>query len=89
MHKRIRLPLIVASMISACASGPPPIKAPKLLPPASLTELPAERLPLPQSPGLDDLLQNHIETARQYHRLRQQLRGLVEWMVSTETPSSD
>lgn len=84
MHKRI-LPLLIAIlMISACASGPPPTREPKLLPPASLTELPAQQLPPPQSPSLDDLLQNHIETARLYHRLRQQIKGLVEWLEKTK-----
>ena len=80
MLKRTLLPLIVAWMLTACAAGAPPIAAPALIPPASLTELPPATLPDPVSGQLDDLLANHIETAGLYHRARERFKGLVEWL---------
>lgn len=77
------LPLIAALILTACASGAPPIEAPRLLPPASLMVLPPEELPQPASSNLLDLTENHIETSGMYHRLREQLKGLVEWLEKT------
>lgn len=82
MRQRLLL-LIAALTLTACTSGAPPIGAPRLLPPASLTALPPEELPQPASPALQDLTENHVETAGMYHRLREQLKGLVEWLEKT------
>lgn len=80
MLKRI-LPLLIAvSMMTACASGVPPTTAPRLIPSAYLTELPPEKLPDPKSGHLDDLKDNHIETAGMYHRARERYKGLVDWL---------
>lgn len=83
MLKRTLLPMLVALTMAACAAGAPPIAAPILLPPAHLTEPPPATLPEPTSPHLDDLLENHIETAGIYHRLRERFLGLVEWLEKT------
>lgn len=84
MCKSILIPLIAASMLAACASGPQPMLAPRLLPPASLTQLPSEELPPPTSGRLPDLLANHVETARLYHQLRERFTGLVQWLEATD-----
>lgn len=83
MRRPPLIPLIAAFLLTACASGGPPTPAPELTPPASLTTLPPESLPQPESAHIQDLLENHIEVARLYHRTREQLRGLVEWLEQT------
>lgn len=83
------LPLLIAvSMLTACASGAPPTLEPLLIPPAHLTELPPEELPDPKSGSLDDLKDNHIESAGIYHRARERYKGLVEWMKQTGRQTS-
>lgn len=77
------LPLYAALTLASCASGPPPIAAPRLLPPASLTAPPSATLPEPASPLLPDLLENHIATAGMYHRLRERFNALVQWLETT------
>lgn len=83
MLKRTLLPLIVASMLTACAAGVQPTTAPLLIPPAHLTEPAPETLPEPASGHLDDLLANHIETAGIYHRMRARFQGLIDWLEKT------
>lgn len=77
------LPLIAVLTLAGCASGSPPIAAPRLLPPASLTAPPPETLQEPASPALDDLLKNHIVAAGMYHRLRERFNNLVQWLETT------
>lgn len=74
----------IALMLTACASGPPPMPAstPLLLPPASLTEacLP---LPQPTTGSAQALLENHVETARRYHLCRNRQQDLADWIRVT------
>lgn len=74
----------LASMLTACASGPPPMPAPTpvLLPPASLTEA-CPPLPQPTTGTAQALLQNHIETARLYHLCRNRQQDLADWLRVT------
>lgn len=80
---RLCLAVTAALILSACTAGAPPIAEPRLIPPASLTELPPETLPQPASNSLEDLTTNHIEVAGMYHRLRERFKGLVEWLEVT------
>ncbi|GAB2182656.1 hypothetical protein DLREEDagrD3_28790 [Denitratisoma sp. agr-D3] len=82
MHLRLWL-LIAALTLTACTAGVKPTEAPLLLPPASLTTLPPEELPQPETAGLEDLYINHLRVAGMYHELREQLKGLVEWLEKT------
>lgn len=83
MRKTILTPLLAVSMLTACASGGPPMPAPRLPAPASLSE-PCPDLPQPASGQLPDLLANHVETARRYHLCRERQRGLTEWIEATD-----
>lgn len=83
MRKLIPPLVIAVSILTACTAGAPPIAEPRLEVPASLTAMPPEELPQPASNSPDDLLENHIQTAGLYHQLREQLKGLVEWLEKT------
>lgn len=85
MHKHMPVLLIAAWMLTACAHGPPPTPtpSPKLTAPASLTT-DCPDLPAPGSGKTTDLLSNHVQVAKQYHKCRERLRGLVEWMKETQ-----
>jgi len=83
MRKAILLLTIAASMLTACASGPVPMQAPKLLPPeASRAACPP--LPLLESGALTDLLTNHILTAKAYHQCRDRHQALLDWLEATD-----
>lgn len=84
MHRN--LPLLIAALIlTACTAGVKPTAAPSpdLYPPAYLTALPPEDLPQPETGSLDDLTENHTEVAGMYHALREQMKGLVDWLEKT------
>lgn len=80
MRKTTPCLLIAALMLSACASGGMPIAAPEFQVPASLAHSGPETLPDPGSNQPDALLQNHVETTGQYHRLRERHQGLLQWL---------
>lgn len=87
MHKHILLLLIAASMLTACASGvkPMPTPMPQLIlrPAATLTQA-CPDLPQPKSGKTQDLLANHVQVAKQYHKCQQNHQGLVDWLERTE-----
>lgn len=80
MRKTTPCLLIAALMLSACASGGMPIAAPEFQVPASLANSGPETLPDPSSNQPDALLQNHVESAGEYHRLRERHQGLLQWL---------
>lgn len=83
MRKPILLLTIVVSILTACASGPAPMPAPKLMPPeSSLVVCPP--LPPPSSGALTDLLTNHILTAKAYHQCRDLHQALIDWLEATD-----
>jgi len=70
--------LIAASMLTACASGTPPMVAvPSLKPPASLMTK-CKTLPMATGAALRDLVANHIEVARQYYDCADKHNALVD-----------
>jgi hypothetical protein len=78
--------MIAALMLTACASGAPPMQIPTLDPQASdLALCPA--LPMPQSGAMTDLLDNHIAVAKAYHQCKDRHQGLVEWLEKTRGPT--
>lgn len=84
MNKAI-LPLLVAAlMLTGCASGAPPMPAPNLTTPASLTQACPKELPQPASGKEPDLLANHTMAARIYHKCRKTFLGLVKWKEVTD-----
>lgn len=83
MRKPILWLTLAASMLTACASGPVPMQAPKLLPPATHLE-PCPPLSPPESGALTDLLTNHILTAKAYHQCRDRHQALLDWLEATD-----
>lgn len=82
MRKPNPLPMIAALMMSACASGAPPMPTPTLNPPvADMTDCPP--LEQPASGRMQDLLANHVATAQEYHLCRAHHQGLVQWLRAT------
>lgn len=72
--------ILVAWMLTGCASGPQPMLAPsppRLAPPNLTT--PCQELAQPSSGQLMELLANHIEVAQQYQLCRERHRALSEW----------
>ena len=82
MRKTAPLLLIAASMLTACASGAPPMPIPKLHPPAAEMQ-DCSPLEQPASGRMQDLLANHVATAREYHLCRANHQGLVDWLKAT------
>lgn len=84
MRKSILSLPIAALLLTACAHGvqPTPTPKPKLIPPASQTKDCGE-LPQPASGKTQDLLSNHVDVTKMYHKCRDQLRALAEWMETT------
>ncbi|MFZ5483502.1 MAG: Rz1-like lysis system protein LysC [Pseudomonadota bacterium] len=73
------LPLIaLASMLTACASGPPPTPTTGRSPPPHLV-IPCPALPAPASGRAGDLLANHVMTMRAYHTCLDRHKTLSEW----------
>lgn len=74
--------LIAAScLLSACASGPPPMLArPIPVPPPPNVTAPPLPLPPPASGRMADLEANHREVARLYHQLASQTCRLLLWL---------
>lgn len=83
MRNKILL-LSAALILTACASGVMRTPAPILTPPEEDMR-PCPPLPLPTSPQINDLLTNHIEVAKAYHRCRDRHQGLIDWMEATST----
>lgn len=83
MRKAILLLTIAASMLTACASGPVPMQAPKLLPPET-SRATCPPLSPPESGALTDLLTNHILTAKAYHQCRDRHQALLDWLEATD-----
>ncbi len=79
---KLILPLCAASMLTACASGTQPTRAPTLLPPESEMQL-CPALPPATSGTMTDLITNHIAVAKAYHQCRDRHQGLVEWLETT------
>lgn len=73
---------IAASMLTACASGPPPIEATRLPTPPAALAADCGALAEPTGPTLGDLLRDHVAVARQYHECRARHRRLAEWARS-------
>ena len=86
MPKTILLLMTAALMLTACASGAPPMQIPTLYPPASeMQRCPV--LPMPQSSAMTDLLTNHIAVTRAYHQCKDRHQGLVDWLEKTRGPT--
>lgn len=85
MHKHTLGLLIAASMLTACAHGlpPTPMTTPALNPPAQLTD-DCPDLPPPQDGRMTNLLSNHVQVAKLYHKCRERLRGLAQWIKDTK-----
>lgn len=81
MRKRILI-CCVALTLTACASGWTPTPVPTLNPPVSEME-PCQPLSPPLSGQLNDLLTNHIATARLYHQCRDRHQALIDWLEAT------
>lgn len=83
MSKRI-LSLLIASMLMACSSGPPPMPAPSRPPPVTAHTLDPypEKLPPPMDATGPALLADHVALARLYHRLRAEAETWVAWMLA-------
>ena len=80
--RRLRHCLLSAVLIlTACAGGPQPTPAPRLIPPAYLVEIPPP--PGPETGDLQGLYSNHIEAMRLYWLLRDRYQGLVDWLQAT------
>lgn len=79
--------ILAALMLTACASGLPPMPAPSLprLPPPNLM-LHCPELAQPASGGLVALLANHIDVAQEYQICRERQRALAEWARSAPAP---
>ena len=77
--------LIAAScLLSACASGPPPMLArPIPVPPPPNVTAPPQPLPPPASGRMADLEANHREVARLYHQLASQTCRLLQYLQIT------
>ena len=80
MCKRILILLAVILMATGCAHGARQTQAsspPNLQIAPGLLRLPADELPQPENGSRSALLGNHVQAAREYHRLRIDYRGLV------------
>lgn len=69
--------LLIASTLTACASGPTPMPAPRMPPAGLTTRCPA--LPPPASGQSANLLANHVEIALLYHQCRDRHSALSDW----------
>lgn len=78
----------LASVLTACASGPTPTPAPIRVPPPHLLSRMPEALPAPASARGPDLLVNHVISARLYHWCRENHRSLADW-VESGLPTGD
>lgn len=74
------LTLCSALMLTACASGVPPM--PARTPPPNLTAA-CPPLPQPKSGQSNELLANHVEVAELYHACRERHKGLSDWAGNT------
>ena len=82
--------LPIASMVTACSSGPPPMPALTSPPPVtahSLDRYPAT-LPAPRDATGPSLLADHVALARLYHQLRAESETWVAWMLARRTGGS-
>lgn len=83
MSKLLSSLLAAGSILSGCATGPQPMLAPRLIPPASLTTL-DDPPPPPASGSLPDLYANHLQAMHLYWRMRASYQGLIEWLEATD-----
>ncbi len=87
MSKRLPWAVLISSalILTSCTGGAPRTGAPRLIPPAWLTEAPPEEIPQPpENPTEEQLVENHIEAAGMYHTLRIRFLGLVQWIEETD-----
>lgn len=87
MSKRLLWAVLISAalILTSCTAGPPPTAAPRLIPPAHLTEAPPAEIPQPPAnPDLAALVENHLEAAGMYHVLRERFIGLVRWIEETD-----
>lgn len=85
------LPLLIVTascLTSACSSGGPrtPVAPIRVAPPPNLLT-PPPRLPMPISGRPTDLLANHIEVARLYHQLADQMCNLLAYLQQPIDPT--
>lgn len=84
MSKRMLALLTSALILTGCASGAQPMPdVSTRRPPPSLTT-PCPDLPQPRSARGVDLLDNHVQTAAQYHECRARLKALADWADNDE-----
>lgn len=76
---RLTLWTAVCCLMSACASGPPPMPVPSIpVPPPASTTAPPQALPPPRSGQVRDLEANHQAVARAYHQLASRYCRLLQ-----------
>lgn len=80
--------LCVASILTACASGAPPMREIPPSPPPEHLMLPCPTLPQPLSPSLSHLLQNHVQTMAAHHQVCAERAGLQDWIRSQQAPEA-
>lgn len=86
---RLLLLLILCALflMSGCSSGALRTPAPiRVAPPPNLLT-PPPRLPMPVSGRPTDLLSNHIEVARLYHQLANQMCNLLAYLQQPSDPT--
>jgi hypothetical protein len=68
---------LIASTLTACASGPPP--QPAGLPPPHLIQPCPPTLPTPDRPTGPEILRAWVQAAEMYHDCRVRHEGLAGW----------
>ncbi len=84
MSKLIPSWLCAASILTACASGAPPMREIPASPPPEHLMQPCPALPQPLTPTLGHLLQNHVETMAAHHLACTERQGLQDWIRSQQ-----
>lgn len=82
------LTLCASCLTSGCSSGAlrTPVAPTRVAPPPNLLA-PPPRLPMPASGRPTDLLSNHIEVARLYHQLADQMCNLLAYLQQPIDPT--
>lgn len=81
------LTLCASCLMSGCSSGALRTPAPTLATPPPNLLAPPPRLPMPASGRPTDLLSNHIEVARLYHQLANQMCTLLAYLQQPIDPT--
>lgn len=84
MSKLIPSLLCAVSILTACASGAPPMREIPPSPPPEHLMLLCPELPQPLSGTLGHLLQNHVQTMATHHLVCEQRAGLQDWIRSQQ-----